>query len=165
MKATSDLLAKMLPSRSSVLRRVPAQTRHDITRALLTGEDRTYRDLYAAFGLKDMRVSFTAFYSYARRIRRAAALAELYRTSIIPDERTHEALADAIAERLRKALEECDEGGASLEVARLSRAYRSTQMALVARRQARLLDPGQRPDSGGDMSSDAERRAKTPPAS
>jgi hypothetical protein len=137
MKTAHDLLIKLLPSRSTILRKIPADKRELIGRALIDGEYRTYRDLYHALDIKSYKVSLTAFYNYGRRIRKAAALAGLQRPSIASDGKAHEVLVDALAERMLHAVFDPEEG-TPLQLARLSRAYRTTQMTVMARQQSGL---------------------------
>lgn len=66
-----------LDSRSSVYEKLTPDQRRKIDRALIDRDPPTYRAVFKKFNLAARGLSFTAFYSYARHVRRAAAATQL----------------------------------------------------------------------------------------
>ena len=128
MKNTSpEMPSHWLPTKSSVLTRVPHDQRRVLNKAIIYRQLESYRKLYDHFELAAFNVSYTAFYYYARRIRTAATLAELRQPSADPDRQAHQILPDILAENLLDAALDVEKPS-SLKIARLARAYRVTQL-------------------------------------
>ncbi|HKQ48382.1 MAG TPA: hypothetical protein VJZ71_09965 [Phycisphaerae bacterium] len=75
-----------LGPRSSVFEKTTPELRRKLDRAILNYDPPGYRALYKKYGLPELGVSFTAFYYYARRLRRRAAATDMALTAL-PDER------------------------------------------------------------------------------
>src|SRR5437867_11081331 len=64
-------------SQSSIFEKLPPELRHQIDIAIIERVPPTYAAVWMHFKLADHRVSFTAFYRYARRLRDRANVAEI----------------------------------------------------------------------------------------
>ena len=61
---------------SSLIDKIPPALREQIDQALLSPDSPTYQAVFTQFDLAGQRVSFTAFYTYARNLRHRAMLAQ-----------------------------------------------------------------------------------------
>ncbi|HKQ49495.1 MAG TPA: hypothetical protein VJZ71_15595 [Phycisphaerae bacterium] len=69
-----------MESRSSILTKIEPQLRRQIVQALINRQPPTFHDVFDFFKLDGHGVSYTAFYYWARKIKRFAALFEMSRT-------------------------------------------------------------------------------------
>lgn len=119
-----DVALKNLCTNSSVIKRTTPEERRKINLAIIDRVPPTYRAVYDKFALGERRISFTAFYNYARKIRLAAAryaVAELAAPS--PRE-----LGELLPRLLGANLVEClmyGDDDAPLQIGRLLRAYKT----------------------------------------
>lgn len=69
-----------MESRSSILVKIEPPLRRQIVQALVNRRPPTFHDVFDFFKLDEHGVSYTAFYYWARKIKRFAALFEMTRT-------------------------------------------------------------------------------------
>ena len=67
-------------SKSSIFQHADADLRRELIDALIKRKPYTYRAVFDHYELAGIGISFTAFYYWARRVRRTAALVEMSRT-------------------------------------------------------------------------------------
>src|ERR1043166_5877389 len=96
---TAEELAELIPSRSSVLTKVPLETRRELNRAIIFRNPMTYEATYHKFDLEKLGVSYTAFYYYARRIRMASGVSELNKLKGDTHELIPEAVRQSVLDR------------------------------------------------------------------
>jgi hypothetical protein len=131
---TAEELAELIPSRSSVLTKVPLETRRELNRAIIFRNPMTYEATYHKFDLEKLGVSYTAFYYYARRIRMASGVSEL--NKLKGD--THELIPEAVRQSvLETAL---DHALAPKHLHHAAKAYKDVELAHVARRRIDLAE-------------------------
>lgn len=136
---TQSPVAEMIDSKSSVFERTDPDLRRGIDQALIDRQPPTYKAVYDTFNLRAHGVSFTAFYYYARRVRVAAALAELARTTLPEGASIHDLLPQVLSHRLLEAA--IDEDASPRTLQRLADAYRvASQTHFAHRRLAAQLD-------------------------
>lgn len=110
-----------MTSKSSLFQKADPELRKKLVTALIKREPYTLREVYNAYALAELDISFTAFYYWARKVRRTAALLELAR-SCGPDEDPRELVQKVLSHRL---LDVClDEDANILVLAKLMQTYR-----------------------------------------
>jgi hypothetical protein len=124
-------LARCLPTRSTVLTRVPPDIRRFVNQAILDHLLPTLRRIYTTYSLDTYNVSFTAFYYYARRLRTCAALSELHKLRLPAGHDARQLLPETLAQRLLEAA--LHPRATSRGIARLAHAYRMVNQANIAR--------------------------------
>jgi hypothetical protein len=125
---STEKIAQLLPSKSSVLIRVPETLRHEVNRAIIHRDPVTYEGVYQKFELNSLGVSYTAFYYYARRIRMAAALTEL--SKLGGD--AHAIIPQAVSQTLLETV--LDHSASSKTISKIAHVYRQIEMTRIARR-------------------------------
>ena len=108
MSSIADPLLGQHDSQSSLLRRLTAEQRAELDRAIIDHEPASYRGMYKEFALHEFGVSFTAFYRYARRIRLHAALQDAAEEDLPPGGDDPARIARVLARRLWEALSHPD---------------------------------------------------------
>ena len=131
---TPEELAELIPSRSSVLTKVPLETRRELNRAIIFRNPMTYEATYHKFDLEKLEVSYPAFYYYARRLRMASGVSEL--NKLKGD--THELIPEAVRQSvLETAL---DHALAPKHLHHAAKAYKDVELAHVAPRRIDLAE-------------------------
>lgn len=144
-------------SRSSVLEKIPADARARIDRAVVEFNPPRYRDIYRKYQVAGHGVSFAAFYSYARRLRRAAAerrLSELMKDDAPGLGDFSERLPAFIAQKIVEQLA-FDDDVTPMALQRLVNCYR-TSLDTVAR--------GRKIAAEAERAAIEERKRHTPSA-
>lgn len=110
--------------RSSMLKRVPEDIRQMVDRSIVENDPPGYKACYARWELEAYGVSFTAFYMYARRLRRQAAALHLRELTEAPEADFTERLPGLVAQRLIEHLT-YGEPARPLDLHRLLSCYRT----------------------------------------
>ena len=134
---SAEQIADLLPSKSSVLTKVPPETRLLLNQAIIERNPMTYEGVYGKFALDTLGVSYTAFYYYARRIRMAAAVSELSKLDGDP----HEIIPSAVAQSVLEI--SLDPALASKYLLRAAQAYKAVEQAHAARKRIELAEKSQ----------------------
>jgi hypothetical protein len=129
---TPEELSELIPSRSSILKKVPLETRRLLNRAIIYRNPVTYEGIYNKFALDELGVSYTAFYYYARRIHLAITASELSKLRDDP----HELISAAVAHTTLDVAAEPIL--APKHLANVARAYHDVERARAARIKANL---------------------------
>ena len=136
-KLSLEELAELIPSRSSILKKVPLETRRLLNRAIIFRNPITYEGIYNKFNLESLGVSYTAFYYYARRIHLAITASELGKLRGDP----HELISAAVAQTILDVAAEPILTAKHL--ANMARAYRDVEMARSVRIRTQLAEKDQ----------------------
>lgn len=118
-------------SQSSLFKKADAALRAKLVEALIRKDPWTYHDCFQHFELDRLGISFTAFYYWARRVRRSAALIEMAR-SCDAEHNPVELVPRVLAFRLLDASLDDDAGLTALN--RLTRIYQAASNVEIARR-------------------------------
>jgi len=122
-------------SRSSLMVKAHPAIRRRLVDAIIRREPHTYRAVFERFRLDDLGISFTAFYYWARKVRRSAALTELAR-SCADEEDPADLVIKVLAQRLLDA--SLDEDISINTLTHLTRAYRMASSVQLARRRLQI---------------------------
>ncbi|HUN82557.1 MAG TPA: hypothetical protein VMV81_13720 [Phycisphaerae bacterium] len=136
-KLSPEELTELIPSRSSILKKVPLETRRLLNRAIIFRNPITYEGIYNKFNLESLGVSYTAFYYYARRIHLAITASELGKLRGDP----HELISAAVAQTILDVAAEPILTAKHL--ANMARAYRDVEMARSVRIRTQLAEKDQ----------------------
>lgn len=132
-----------IESHSSLLAKLPPDSRRLLDQALIDRDPPTYRAVFDKFKLADHRVSFTSFYYYARRIRHQADLLNLTQLAIPDDADVPAAIHQLVSHRLLESLLHGDPSPRALQ--RLADAYRiATATLLSLQRQKEFIEDAAR---------------------
>jgi len=104
MSSTTDPLLGPHDPQSSLLRRLSAEQRAELDRAIIDHEPASYRGMYKEFALHEHGVSFTAFYRYARRLRIHAAFTDSVEDDLPPGGDDPARMARMLTRRLWEVL-------------------------------------------------------------
>ncbi|HKQ49300.1 MAG TPA: hypothetical protein VJZ71_14610 [Phycisphaerae bacterium] len=129
-------------SKSSLFKKADAELRAKLVEALIRKNPWTYHDCFQHFELDRLGISFTAFYYWARRVRRSAALIEMAR-SCDAEQDPVELVPRVLAFRLLDASLDDDAGLTALN--RLTRIYQAASNVEIARR--RMENASQKADA------------------
>jgi hypothetical protein len=121
-----------IDSKSSMFAKTDPVLRRRIDRALVERQPATYKGVYEEFRLHSLGISFTAFYTYASRLRANAASMGLAEVALPEGTAVSDMLPELLGNRLFEA--SMDEEATPGTLYRLAQAYRIANEAFYARR-------------------------------
>jgi hypothetical protein len=121
-----------IDSKSSMFAKTDPMLRRRIDRALVERQPATYKGVYEEFRLHSLGISFTAFYTYASRLRANAASMGLAEVALPEGAAVSEMLPELLGNRLFEAA--MDEDATPGTLYRLALSYRIACEAFYARR-------------------------------
>jgi hypothetical protein len=144
-------------SQSSLFKKADAALRAKLVEALISKNPWTYHDCFRHFELDRLGISFTAFYYWARRVRRSAARIEMAR-SRDAEHNPVELVPRVLAFRLLDASLDDDAGLTALN--RLTRIYQAASNVEIARRRMEITAQKADAAKARSESSDLSRLCK-----
>ena len=92
-----------IDSKSSIFEKVHPRIRHQIDQALVNRQPATYKGVWDKFNVQAYGVSYTAFYTYASRVRANAALIGLASVTLPEGTNVNDMLPELLGHRLFEA--------------------------------------------------------------
>ncbi len=128
-----------IETQSSIFEKTDPDFRRRLNQAIIDHDPPTYKALFTKFDLAAKKISFAAFYRYARRIRTHAAMIELTRQALPDDCDPVAVIPNLLAHRLLDAAVDEDTSPRTLQ--RLTDAWRfAAQTHLVLQRQQAAIE-------------------------
>ena len=132
-----------IESRSTLFEKLPPDLRRRLDQAIIDRDPPAYRDLHAKFDLTARKVSVTALYYYARRLRAQADILNLAQLALPGSPDLAESLPTLLAYRVLDAAIDEDVSPSTLH--RLVDAWRiAANHRLALQRQTALLEDARR---------------------